>query len=85
MATQRKQITIHFDGEHAQVLDFFKGEAKKNFRSVEQEILYALWRTKGDKTVTPEVKKPTVEHQELPAEVQGGAGESIHEVCGPIL
>lgn len=85
MATPRKQITIHFDGEHAQVLDFFKGEAKKNFRSVEQEILYALWRTKGDKTVTPEVKKPTDEQQELPAEVQNGACDSITEGGGQIL
>lgn len=84
MATPRKQITIHFDGEHAQVLDFFKGEAKKNFRSVEQEILYALWRTKGDKTATHEVKKPTVEQPEPPAEVLISAGDSIPEV-GPIL
>lgn len=85
MATPRKQITIHFDGEHAQVLDFFKGEAKKNFRSVEQEILYALWRTKGDKTVTQEVKNTTVEQQELPAEVPSGAGDGIPEGGGPIL
>ena len=85
MATPRKQITIHFDGEHAQVLDFFKGEAKKNFRSVEQEILYALWRTNGDKTATHEVKKPTAEQPELPAEVSSGAGDSITEGVGQIL
>lgn len=49
-----RQVTLHFNPDTDYILDAFKAEAKKEMRTVEQQLLFEL------KKVVPEVMPLTI-------------------------